>query len=181
VRIVLCAMFACIVTVLASRGAAFGQDSSFAAGPQYLMNHGSPLFARPISTPSMSLSGPSLEVGADNATGVLIAGAENQTVVPPSAVALPHVDFFPAYYGVTPAKVIEIRFSAARDEQSTRGELPASILDNTGVWQLTTAQALRERGYGVTLVEAGAYSKSLARHASHIYTNADIERLHSGS
>jgi hypothetical protein len=180
-RIVLCGTFACIVTVLASLGAAFGQDSSFATGPQYLMNHGSQLFARPISTPSMSLSGPPLEVGADNATGVLIAGAENQTVVPPSAVALPHVDFFSAYYGVTPANVIEIRFSEARGEQSTRGELPASILDNTGVWQLTTAQALRERGYGVTLVEAGAYSKSLARHASHIYTNADIERLHRGS
>jgi hypothetical protein len=179
-RIVLYGTFGCIVMVLASIGAAFGQDTTFGTGPQYLMNRGSPLFVRPISTPSMSLSGPPLEVGADTATGVLIAGAENQTVLPPPEDALPQVDFFAFYYGVTPASVIEISFSGAGEERSARKELPASILD-AGVRELTTAQGLRERGYGVTLVEAGSYSKSLARHATHVYTNADIERLHSGS
>ena len=39
---------------------------TFATGPQYLMNSdptnlASPLFARPISTPSLSLTGPPLE------------------------------------------------------------------------------------------------------------------------
>jgi len=70
-------------------GAAFGQDTNFASGPQYLMTHGSPLFAQPLSTPSLSLAGPPLEVGADNATARLIAGAENQTVSLPPADALP--------------------------------------------------------------------------------------------
>lgn len=172
--------FCCMLIVLASLGATFGQDTNFATGPQYLMNYGSPLFARPISTPSISLSGPPLEVGANTATGVLIAGAENQTVLPPSADALPQVDLFPIYYGVIPVNVIEISFSGARGELSSPNELPVTILD-TGVWQVTTAQALRERGYGVTLVEAAAYGKARARHATHVYTNADIERLHSGS
>jgi hypothetical protein len=76
-----------------------------------------------------------------------------------------------------PLSVVEISFA----ETSTASrELPASILD-TGVWQLTTAQALRERGYGVTLPEAAAYGKAHTGHASHVYTNADIDRLHNGS
>jgi ribosomal protein L3 len=81
---------------------------------------------------------------------------------------------------VIPVNVIEISFSGARGELSSPNELPVTILD-TGVWQVTTAQALRERGYGVTLVEAAAYGKARVRHATHVYTNADIERLHSGS
>jgi hypothetical protein len=162
--------------VLALQGAAFAQDTNFPTGPQYLMNHGSPMFARPISTPSMSLSEPPLEIGADTATAVLIAGAENQTVLPPSPDALPKVDLFPIYYGVAPVNVIEIRFP----EASSSRELPASILD-TGVWQVTTAQALRERGYGVTLAEAAAYDKVHYRRATRVYTNADIDRLRGGS
>ena len=170
--------FCCTVLVLAFLGAAFGQDTNFASGPQYLMNYGSPLFARPISTPSMSLSGPPLELGASSATAGLAAGAENQTVTSRSATDLPFVDFFPIYYGVVPVSVIEISF-AKESERSFR-ELPASILD-TGVWEITTAEALRERGYGVTLAEGAEESKARGRHATHVYTNADIERLHKSS
>jgi hypothetical protein len=159
----------CWAIVLAAVGAAFAQDTNFATGPQYLMNYGSPLFARPISTPSLSLSGPPLEVGATTATADLIAGAENQTTVPRDADALPVVDFFSIYYGTAPVQLIEISFRE-------RHELPASILD-AGVWEFTTAQALRERGIGVTLGEAAAYSKSRTHHADRIYTNTDIERL----
>jgi hypothetical protein len=156
-------------------GAAFGQDTNFATGPQYLMTHGSPLFAQPISTPSLSLAGPPLQVGASNASANLIAGAENQTASAPMSDSLPNVDFFPIYYGEAP--LIEISFRGA---SSSRRELPTSILD-TGVWQMTTAEALRERGYGVTLPEAAAYSKTHTRHAPRVYTNADIDRLHSRS
>jgi len=170
--------FCCTVLVLAFLGAAFGQDTNFASGPQYLMTHGSPLFARPISTPSMSLSGPPLELGASSATAGLTAGAENQTVTSRSATDLPFVDFFPIYYGVVPVSVIEITF-AKESERSFR-ELPSSILD-TGVWEITTAEALRERGYGVTLAEGAEESKARGRHATHVYTNADIERLHKSS
>jgi len=169
-------LLSCMLLVLSTLGIAFGQDTNFPSGPQYLMNSGSPFFARSISTPSMSLAGPPLEVGAGNATGVLIAGAENQTVLPPRADAPPKIDFFPIFYGEPPANVIEI----SSPSESSSNQLPASILD-TGVWRITTAQDLRERGYGVTLVEGAAYGKAHTRHANRVYTNGDIDRLHSGS
>ncbi len=169
----------CVLIVLSAVGMAFAQDTNFATGPQYLMNYGSPLFARPISTPSMSLAGPPIEVGARDATGVLDAGAGNQYVSPPSAVALPKIDFFPIFYGGPPVSENgEISFSHPVEPPSSL-EIPPSILDNGGL-QMTTVQALRERGYGVTLVEVAAYDKAQARHAARIYTNADIDRLHRG-
>jgi hypothetical protein len=171
----------CLFLVLSTLGIAFGQDTNFPTGPQYLMNsdsmrNGLPLFARPISTPSMSLTDPPLEVGASNATGVLIAGGENQTVSPPSPDALPKTDLFPIFYGEPTASMIEIGFPS----EPFSSPLPEGVFD-TGVWQMTTAQALRERGYGVTLVEGAAYGRARTRHANRVYTNADIDRLHNGS
>jgi hypothetical protein len=170
-----CTSFCCTLLVLSALGTAFAQDTNFATGPQYLMNHGSPFFARSISTPSLSLAGPPLEVGATNATEGLVAGADNRT---PSSRRQPDVNLFPVYYGAPPASVIEISFPEY--SEPSKGGLPASILD-TGVWQMTTAQALRERGYGVTLPEAAAYGKAQIRHATRVYTNADIDRLHEAS
>jgi hypothetical protein len=164
--------FLSVAMVLMSIGMAFGQDTNFPNGPQYLMN-GSPMFARSISTPSMSLAGPPLEVGADNATGVMIAGADNQTELPPAAVALPEVDLFPIYYGTNPVSVVEVSFA----EGLSHSEFPASILDN-GVEQVTTVEVLRERGYGVNLAEAAQYGRAQIRHATRTFTNADIDRLH---
>jgi uncharacterized protein YebE (UPF0316 family) len=46
---------------------------------------------------------------------------------------------------------------------------------------MTTVQELRERGYGVTVVEGAAYGRAKTRRATRVYTNADIDRLHSGS
>jgi len=169
-------LFGCTLLILSTAGIAFSQDTNFATGPQYLMNYGSPLFALPISTPSMSLAGPPPEVGASNATTILTAGAGNQYVAPRSAVALPKIDFFPIFYGGPPASVVEISFA---ESEASPSPLPASILDN-GVWQITTPQALRERGYGVTLAEAAAFDKARTRRATHIYTNADTDRLHRG-
>ncbi len=172
--------FGCTLLMLSAVGMAFSQDTNFATGPQYLMNSdptnpASPLFARPISTPSLSLTGPPLGMGADNATEGLVAGADNQTASPQRQ---PETDLFPIYYGARPATVIEISFPAY--SESSKPELPASILD-TGVWQITTAQALRERGFGVTLAEAAAHGKARKRRAPRVYTNADIDRLHEGS
>jgi hypothetical protein len=171
-RVRLCVM----LFVLSTLGIAIGQDTNFPSGPQYLMNYGSPVFARSISTPSITLTDPPLQVGASNATGVLIAGAADQTVLPPAADALPRTDLFPIYYGAHAPSVIEISFTA----ESASNELPASILD-TGVSEMTTVQELRERGYGVTVVEGAAYGRAKTRRATRVYTNADIDRLHSGS
>ncbi|HTC49418.1 MAG TPA: hypothetical protein VK722_19005 [Candidatus Aquilonibacter sp.] len=170
---------ASLVVVLGILGAAFGQETNFARGPQYLMNSGSSLFARSISTPSTSLSGPPLEVGASTATAGLTAGADDRDVSVSTPDALPHVNFSSIYYGTNqavPASVIEISSSVG----TSHTELPASILD-TGVLQITTAQTLRLRGYGVTLGEAAAYDRAHAVRAKRVYTNADIERLHKGS
>jgi len=167
--------------MLSAVGMAFSQDTNFATGPQYLTNSdptnpASPLFARPISTPSLSLTGPPLGMGADNATEGLVAGADNQTTSPQLQ---PTVDLFPVYYGVHPVSVIEIS-SPANPNEPSKSELPASILD-TGVWQITTAQALGERGFEVTLAEAAAHGKARKRRAPRVYTNADIDRLHEGN
>jgi hypothetical protein len=164
-------------TLIFISAVAFGQDTNFATGPQYLITTGAPMFARPISTPSLSFASPPLEVGADNATAGLTAGAQSQTVLLSPADALPQVDFFHFYYGTPLLRVIEISFA---EPSSGQRELPASILD-TGVWELTTVQGLRERGYGVTLPEAAADSRAHIRHATHVYTNADIDRLHGAS
>jgi hypothetical protein len=158
-----------------SVGMAFSQDTNFANGPQYLMTAGSPQYARPISTPSMSLSALPLQVGATNATDGLVTGPQNGTVSRSQPDAPPQVDLFPIYYGTAWAG--EFKISLPPAESVT--PLPASIAD-TGAWQFTTAQALRERGYGVTIVEFAAYEKAHAQHASRVYTNADIERLHDG-
>ena len=179
-RIFFYCLFCCTLLVVSTQGVALGQDTNFATGPQYLMNYGSPLLAHPISTPSMSLASPPLEVGASDATGVLIAGASAQNVLPPSPDALPKIDLFPIYYGGPPVgENAGISFSYTTEPSSLPSEIPPSISDS-GVWQMTTAQALRERGYGVTLAEAAAYGKARIRHGTHVYTNADIDRLHGG-
>jgi hypothetical protein len=164
----------CAFVMLSAPGPALAQDTNFATGPQYLVTYGSPLFMRPISTPSLSLSAPPLEAGASNATAGLAAGADNQTTSPQRS---PAPNLFLVYYGRPQPSFIEISFPES--EGSTR-ELPASILD-TGVWQTATAQTLRERGYGLTVAQAAAHSKAQTRHAKRVYTNDDIDRLHGGS
>jgi hypothetical protein len=166
----------CTLLVIFAFGLASGQDTDFATGPQYLMNSGSSLFARPISTPTMSIPSTPPQVGADNTTGVLVAGAENQTVLPPLAVALPPLNLFPIFYGEREEGVIEISLPSESTEPSIAAILSPSILD-TGVEQIATAEALRDRGYGIPLAEAASRVKAHSHPAGHIYTNADIYRL----
>jgi hypothetical protein len=172
----LCALYCSLL--LLSLGSAFAQDTKFATGPQYLLTHdstspASAFFTRPISTPTLALPNPLLEPGASNATEGLDAGADTETGVPHVA---PPADLLPIYYGVPRVSVVEISFSP----EPSADALPASILD-AGVWQITTSQALHQRGYEVTLIEAAADGKARARHSNRVYTNADIDRLHSGS
>lgn len=197
-RVSFCCKFIGMLFVL-SLGVVFAQDTNFATGPQYLMNpdptnHASSLFARPISTPSLSLTGPPPVTGASNATEGLIAGADTQTFVPQPH---PAVNLSTIYYTEVSPSDLTLSFlaepfpglpqqtspilpaepSPIRPPEPSSDQLPPSILDN-GVWQMTSIQALRERGYGITLAEAAAYDKARTRHATHIYTNADTNRLH---
>jgi len=164
----LCLAFGAVTCVAA-------QDSNFAQGPQYLMNFGSSTFLHSIATPSMSLQGAPLEVGADMATADLVAGTENSTFNTQPQPA-PQADLFPVYYGVPRVGVLEMSLQGYEGESLLEPRIPASIL-GSGTWQITTVEALRERGYGITLVEAAAYWKSHSRHAAKVYDNAAIERL----
>jgi hypothetical protein len=171
-------LFSCALLVALAIPMAFGQDTNFANGPQYLLNDGSrnelSFFVRPIATPSMSLSGPPLQIGASNATGDLVAGVQDQTVSPTHGMASPTGDLFPIFYGVPR---VNVEISSSQSTAGSQSKLLESILD-TAVGQLTTAQALREAGFGVTLPEATVYGKAHTRRATRVYTNADIDRLH---
>jgi hypothetical protein len=179
-------IFGCAFVAIFAAGIALGQETNFSNGPQYLLSSvpgarsaSSNFFVRSISTPSVSLSGPALEVGASNATADLNAGAEAQTITVPEAVALPRADLSSIYYGVPAANVIEISFPAASNTSIASTEIPQSILD-IGVGQIIETQYLRESDYRVTLPEAVAYGKEHVRRATRVYTNADIDSLHGG-
>jgi hypothetical protein len=153
---------------------AFAQDTNFNNGPQYLLL-GSPMLARSISTPSYSLAGPPLEVGADNATAGLHAGTENQYQSPPNPDAQPSINLFPIFYGGTSRSVIEINVSP----ESSLKPVSNSILD--AEVQIGNLETAIERGYGMTLAEAARASKKETGRATRVYTNADLERLRPGS
>ena len=148
-------------------GISSAQDTNFPVGPQYLMNFGSPMFATPIATPSLSLEAalpaiPKLpEIGTEVRDQPYLSNPE-----------LRHqANLFPVYYGYQMISVVELTST------ELPRELPASITD-VGVIGMTTAEALRERGYGVPMGYAASFWKARTPHAKHVYTNADIERVH---
>jgi hypothetical protein len=156
---------------LVGMGAA--QDSNFSVGPQYLMNYGSPMFLRPIATPTMSLS--------ETAPAAVVVPEASASSAGTSAAAQGQVDLTRVYWGdhdaTEPAGetggVIEISGSASA------ANLPGSIVE-VGVQETVDAQALRLRGYGVTVSEASAFWKVHKPHAVRVFTNRDVEKLHGG-
>jgi hypothetical protein len=169
----------CLLLALAGISAA--QDTNFSAGPQYLITSDSPLFLRPIATPSLSFEAP-----------VSIAGATIE-----AAPAAPVVSTPPPIPGASLARIFwgepktsevgssEIEISS---EEPPRA-LPASIVSGSiesgsivdvGVTAIADVQSLREQGYGVTLGETASFWKTHPGHASRVYTNRDVERLHGG-
>jgi hypothetical protein len=167
----LCFLLACLFLGFVVTSAA--QEMNFSAGPQYLMTSGSPLFARSLETPSLSLATIPLATVATEPAENAASSPEYQQIEAvleqQRQMALPSI-----YYGVPAPNVIDISFG---DEESARAALPASITD-TGVVNLTDTQVLQMRGYGITLSEAAAYWKSHKGHASRVYTNSDIASPH---
>jgi len=160
------ASFCFLLFVLAGISAA--QDMNFAVGPQYLMTSGSPMFARPIATPTLSLDAPLPSMPSLPEVGPPVA---DQPFVPNPEIRGP--DLLPIYYGYAMPSFVELSSTEAASE------VPQSIID-AGVVGMTNVQALRERGYGVSLGESASFWKSHKLHASRLYTNADVERLHGG-
>ena len=151
------------------------QDSNFSAGPQYLMNYGSPMFMRPIATPTMSLSETApVAVAAPEASSSSASGSS-----PESSPAVPQPsDLASVYWGSreseTPGEtgaVIEVSGTVPPSN------LPASIF-NVGVEETMDAQELRQRGYGVSVSEASAFWKGHKPRAVRVFTNRDVEKFH---
>ncbi len=163
-------IFCCLLILV---GVSAAQDSNFAVGPQYLMNNGSAIFARPIATPSLAF---------DSSTAAPEMAAENNVTVSDNQTASAISDFpsqadlFPIYYGVSRVSVIELS-SRQTGEQAASVTLPAGFFERGSV-EVTDMQSLHLRGYGVTLPEAAAYWKGRHVTTPRLYTNADTDRLH---
>jgi len=171
----------CLLLTLTAIGTA--QDTNFVVGPQYLVTSNSPMFLRPIATPSLSLSTPPPNVNAP-ATEAL-----PQPLSP--TAGLPQPDLTRILWGPRDAEpkvgvpegsepglgenVVENVIEITSAE--TPRPLPASLID-TGVTGMTTARSLRDFGYGVPLGETAQFWKTHKPHAPRVYTNTDVQRLH---
>jgi hypothetical protein len=156
-------LFTLLLFLLLVASVCSAQDTSFEAGPQYLITSGNPKFLRPIATPSMSLDAPLPGLPTLPQIGPTVA--EQPYVADPVLEHQP--DLFPIYYGYPGIPVVELRRDAPR-------EVPASIND-TGYVAVTSVQSI-ERGYGVSVAEDASFWKTHRRAAAHVYTNADIKR-----
>ncbi|HTS37120.1 MAG TPA: hypothetical protein VMH04_15705 [Candidatus Solibacter sp.] len=155
-----------LVLLVASLGLASAQDTNFSTGPQYLITTDSPLFLRSIATPTLSFE-PPMAPPAPITPG---PGTE----LPTSAVPAPiqsQPDLARVYWGGQDTSVVEI------SSEEPVLPLPASIF-NPGVGSVVESRSLSAEGYGVTVGEASAYWKAHKPHATHIYTNQDVEKLH---
>ena len=166
----------CLLLALTAISAA--QDTNFPEGPQYLVTSNSPMFLRPIATPSLSLSAPPQSLNAPTTEAL---------PEPPSPTAgLPQPDLTRILWGEPKEAEPASAENVAKNVTETVIEitstappraLPASIVD-TGVTGMTTAQSLREFGYGLPLAETAQFWKTHKPHSPRIYTNADVQRLH---
>jgi hypothetical protein len=172
----------CLISFL-SAGIAAAQETSFPVGPQYLIpGSASSLFLQPIATPTLSLQ---------NVPAPPAIAFERGTVVPASPMApapFPQ-NLLPIYYGYPiPAENLPSSTENAVEgaenpieitSSSLPANLPASIFD-TGVTRMVNPETLREAGYGLSVADAASYWKAHKAPAVHVYTNADVARLHGG-
>jgi hypothetical protein len=162
-----------ILIVIALSGICVAQDTNFSAGPQYLITGGSTQFLQPIATPTLSLS-----ESAPN-TVVTPEGVETEPVPPPAVPQSP-VDLTRIYWGEPTAQISSETVSEVEiTSPQIPPTLPASITE-VGVTAIVDSRSLQERGYGQPLGEVAAFWKANKLHATHVYTNADVARLHGG-
>lgn len=191
--------------LLALAAMSCAQDTNFAVGPQYLITTDSTLFLRPIATPTLSLSEPLPPIRGASTEEATVPET------PSEPVRLSSQEFFArVYWGEHTPEEVTARLivtptlslseqpatpSVATTEEATAWETPTwyarEIVQHTrplpfnvvqvGVTGTADAQALRERGYGVSLGEAASSARTNKPHATRVFTNRDIERLHSDS
>ena len=161
--------------LLCFAGFCVAQDTNFPVGPQYLVTGGSPQFLQPIATPSLSFNAPVASAPAATSE----AGAGEQTA--PAPMDRPATANFARIYWGQPSGTGNGGEGASEIEVSSKAPStpPASLVD-VGVVEVLDARALSTRGYGMTVAETALFWKAHKTRASHIYTNADIARLHGG-
>jgi len=159
-----------VCLLLALGGISSAQDTNFAVGPQYLITTDSPLFLRPIATPSLSFEAQPLGTSAVFPETAAAGSSSLPEVSGPANLAK-------IYWGEPNGgeRVSEIEITSSELPRN----LPPGCLD-TGVTLLADDRSLQEQGYGVTLGEVASYWKTHGPRASHLYTNRDLERLHGG-
>ncbi|MBZ5681706.1 MAG: hypothetical protein LAO24_16535 [Acidobacteriia bacterium] len=168
-------IYVCVGLLALVVGSCAAQETNFAVGPQYLMTSGSPLFARPIATPSLSFETPLPEAVTSEPAAEPVSGFQLEAI----SAAMEEqrqMALMAIYYGAPTVNVIEISFREPAGEESTRPALPFSITES-GVTALTDAETLRRRGYGVTLAEAAQQWRARRSVAPHVFTNSDLENL----
>jgi len=74
-----------VLLFVALTGFCFAQETNFPQGPQYLIVNSSPLFFRPISTPTLSFSSPTSD--PYNGTELAQSQVASTTTAPPSTFA----------------------------------------------------------------------------------------------
>ena len=158
-------------------------DTNFPVGPQYLVTAGSPMFLRPIATPSLNLG--TAPAAVEGNTSEPLTGVEAASSSVTQSSSLLNI-----YYGAPAQTSSEVTGQVAGEVSGGTGEievssakiptsLPASIV-NVGVTEMLDPHSLGAREYGMDLAEVAAYWKSHQLHASRVYTNVDIARLHHG-
>ena len=192
-----------LLALFSSIGISAAQDTNFSQGPQYLITGSTP-FVYPISTPIVSLEtllssnrdtnfsqGPQyLATGDATFSHSISTPIRSLDAALPPVPSLPQIgppvtdqtyvsnpdlrheaNLYPIFYGYPMISVVEL--TGAEPSQP----LPASIT-GVGYTVIADPQTLRELGYGVTVGEAASYWKAHKPRVNHVYTNADIERLH---
>ena len=151
-------------------GICAAQDTNFSVGPQYLITGSSPSLLQPIATPTLSFTPPPVRAlsGESGASGT------EQVVYTPARVPAAEL---PQIYGAA-ANAGENTGEIGITSEET-SPLPAGFI-NVGVAEMVDPQSLRENGNGMSLAQAAAFWRAHRTSVVHVYTNADIARLHGG-
>jgi hypothetical protein len=149
------------VTLLVS---AQSRETDFPLGPRYLVTTPSTLFLQPIATPSMS---------ATQMFGMVSpqTGQAEPITINGEPANLPAI-----FWGWTSPGQTTIW--AVYSSALATG-LPAGFVD-VGVSAIVTAEWFEEHQRNSNVAEASRYWKTHTNRATHLYTNADIDRLRAG-
>jgi len=147
-----------LVLVLSGISVAQQMETNFPVGPQYLIPEPPPLILQPIQTPSMQ---PWEPYGVTSPqTGE--AG--------PVMITVP-ADLPAIYWGAGPPAAVAVPVPVP-----VPSGLPPDYID-LGVSAIATPAWLHQHDSGMSLAQVAQYWKAQHLHATHVYTNADIERM----